>query len=125
VVYVLAKLGGTTRKKSTEDIAFEAFQLAPDRFSWVSDEYKELPDKEVARLALEDAAKLKNGSLVQGKYARDSSRDGWILTPAGIRWLAENEKRIASALDSEVHIQRLSPREVQRLRARMFLTMGS
>jgi len=119
-VFALSRLGGATNKISTEEIASEAFKLAPDRFSWVLEKFKDWPDKEVARIALEDAAKAKNGSLVEGKYARDISKDGWILTPAGVRWLAKHEKHIASALgERSRQVSQLSPTEVKRLRAKL------
>lgn len=93
VVYGLGKLGGALRKVPTEDIAHEAFQLAPDRFSWVLERYGRFPDKLVTKTALEDAAKAKYGALVRGSYARETAKDGWFLTPEGTRWLSQNEER--------------------------------
>jgi hypothetical protein len=84
------------------------------------DKYHNYPDKEVTRMALEDAAKEKNGSLVQGKYARDISKDGWVLSPKGVRWLSRHNARIRSALNMKGSQQsRLPPTEVKRLRSRM------
>jgi hypothetical protein len=94
--------------------------LAADRFSWVLPEYKEFPDKEVVRSALADAEKPQHGRLVEGKYARDTSKDGWLLTAAGIRWLEENRHRITLALQvPEAPEIRLSPTEVRRFGARL------
>lgn len=120
VVYALGTLGGGKRKVSTEAIAHQSYQLAPDRFSWVLTQYKRFPDKEVARAALEDAAKPQSGGLVDGGYARETSKDGWILTAAGIRWLAENQERIRLALErDEPPDLRLSPTEARRFRAQL------
>ena len=121
VVYVLSSLGGASRKVSTEQIAYEAFKMAPDRFGWVLGEYQELPDKYVTKTALEDAAKKKYGSLVIGKYARDISKDGWTLTPEGVRWVESNYHRFeprSSPVESQA--PRLSPREVKRFQSRIF-----
>jgi hypothetical protein len=95
VVYAVGLLGGAHNLVATEAIAYQAFQLAPDRFSWVSKEFRRFPDKLVTKTALEDAAKRQYGALVQGKYKRDAARgDGWGLTTEGIRWLRENQERI-------------------------------
>lgn len=120
VLFVLDGLGGATVKVPTERIAFESARLAPDRFCWVMQEYRHFPDKDVARIALEDAAKTKYGQLVQGKHAREQSRDGWVLTPSGVRWLKSNRERIAAALShDERDVHRLSPIEDKRFRSRM------
>jgi hypothetical protein len=119
-VFALGLLGGAKRKVATELIAHEAYKLAPDRFSWVLPQYKDYPDKEVVRAALEDAEKPQSGRLVEGKSARDSARDGWILTPPGIRWLEDNQHRIRLALGAnEEPRMRLSPTELGRFRSRL------
>jgi hypothetical protein len=120
VVFALHCLGGVTRKVPTENIAHDAFLRSPNRFSWVSKQFRQFPDKEVARLALEDAAKRKNGSLVKGKYARDVSKDGWILTPEGSHWLESNINRISKSLSvSKETLPGLSPTEVKRFKSRL------
>ena len=100
VVMALTDLGGASRSVHTEDIAWKAFELAPQSFSWCLQPYreKELPDKEVARIALADAEKAKNGHLVVGAYNRDTSKDGWRLTPSGVTWITENRSAIAAKL---------------------------
>jgi hypothetical protein len=120
VVYALGVLGGGKRKVSTEAIADQSYQLAPDRFSWVLTQYKQFPDKDVARVALEDAKKPHYGGLVDGNYSRETSKDGWTLTPAGIRWLAENQDRIRLALGRDQPPDlRLSPMEARRFGAQL------
>lgn len=120
VLFALEKLGGATRKVPTEKIAAETAKLAPDRFCWVMKEYHSFPDKYVTKTTLEDAAKPKYGQLVQGKYARELSRDGWVLTPSGIQWLKNNHDRIALALSQGNNATiKLSPLEEKRFKARM------
>jgi len=70
-VYALAILGGVESNVHTEHIAAKCFELARVRFSWV---------------------------LVQGKHARDTSKDGWRVTPKGVEWITKNKGRIARAL---------------------------
>ena len=77
VTLALYRLGGGQKNIDTEDVAVEAHELAPGRFSW-----KKYPDQinlELIRVFLSDA-KIKNG-LVMG-----SRRTGWRLTHEGLRW---------------------------------------
>jgi len=104
----------------TEHIAYESFKLSPNRFSWILQEYRQVPDKYVAKTTLEDAAQRKYGALVHGQYARDQSRDGWMLTPSGVRWLEEHGESIAKALaQAAPHKPKLSPLEIKRFKSRM------
>ena len=101
-VYALAKAGGATRTVHSEHVAAKCFQIAPLRFAWRLPEYRDKwPDKEVVRSALVDGSKKKYGGLVSGDYARDLSRDGWRLTPAGVEWFKENEERLARVFGKE------------------------
>lgn len=99
-LFVLYKLGGAVKKIHTEHVAWEAFQLAPERFSWRLKEFREknLPDKTPVRHALEASKKM--GKLVIGKSGGDRSggREGWQLTPDGVKWIESNLKRISDAL---------------------------
>src|SRR6266550_293762 len=78
--------GGATKLVHTEDLAVRAFQLAPQRFCWRK--YPERIDLDIARVSLTDAAKDKNGALVQG--SKDS---GWSLTQAGTQWVEQARQR--------------------------------
>jgi hypothetical protein len=90
------------RRVPTEDIAVKCFDIKPDNFSWIK--YPKYPDKDIARSALVDARKKKNGVLVSGRtgrgigqYNRTKSNpraDGWELTKDGAKWITENESRI-------------------------------
>jgi len=103
-LFVLYKLGGAHKKIHTEYIAWEAFRLAPERFSWRLKEFraKKIPDKTPVRHALELGKK--EGNLVIGQAGGDRAgkREGWELTPEGVVWMEKNLRRISSALNKEV-----------------------
>jgi len=99
-LYALATLNGTTKKVATETIAIKCFELSPSRFSWRL--YPQYPDIEAARIALFDAQKEKNGSLVSGRYGKTTGTklgDGWIFTPKGIAWMETSQPRIVEQLN--------------------------
>ena len=99
VVVALYLRGGTVKKAHTEDIALDAYRLAPAQFSWRK--YPKYPDKEIARIALMDAAKPDKGQLVEGRAGRSAKGkevDGWQLTPEGAKWAALNSDRIQAEL---------------------------
>jgi hypothetical protein len=103
VVYALFKLGGYERTIHTEEIAYEAYCLAKERFAWKLRRFRDMgfPDKERVRRGLADAAKEKYGHLVEGRtdvHSKGKETDGWLLTPNGVRWIRRNEKRIESTL---------------------------
>jgi hypothetical protein len=102
-VYALFRLGGSERKVHTEEIAYEAYLMAKERFGWKLERFRKmgLPDKEPVRSALMDAAKEKYGSLVEGRSGADAKgkeTDGWRLTPAGAAWLRAHKDRIECGL---------------------------
>lgn len=103
-LFVLYKLGGTHKKIHTEYIAWEAFELAPERFSWRLKEFREknIPDKTPVRHALETGTKKGNLVIGQAGGDRGGKREGWQLTPEGVIWVEENLKRISKALNKEV-----------------------
>jgi hypothetical protein len=103
VVYALFKLGGYERKMHIEEIAFEAYCLAKERFAWKLRRFRDMgfPDKERVRRGLTDAAKEKYGHLVESRadvHAKGTETDGWVITPGGVTWIRKNEKRIESIL---------------------------
>lgn len=100
VLYALFQLGGHERKVHTEEIAFRAYELAKERFSWRLEQFRQFPDKDPARHALEDAARPKS-ELVRGRSGTAMSgkgADGWMFTIAGVAWIKENQARIERAL---------------------------
>jgi len=98
-LFALYKLGGISKKIHTEYIAWEAYQLAKERFSWRLPEFREkgFPDKTPVRFALEQAKKKEFGKLVSGRAGGDINRpelEGWRFTPQGAEWIKDNEGRI-------------------------------
>lgn len=105
-LYALYKLGGISKKVHTEYIAWEAYQIAKERFSWRLPEFRKkgFPDKTPIRFALEAAKKKENGKLVIGRAGGDINRpelEGWRFTPEGAEWIKNNESRISKALKLE------------------------
>ena len=80
-------VGGAEKLVHTEDLAVRAFELAPQRFCW--QKHPDRIDLDIVRVSLTDAAKTKNGGLVQG--SKDS---GWSLTRAGLAWVEEARYRL-------------------------------
>ena len=72
VLYALFRLGGHNHKVHTEEVAYESYKLAKDRFGWRLPKFREMdfPDKDPIRVSLTDAAKEKYGSLVHPTGAR-------------------------------------------------------
>lgn len=102
-LFALYRQGGVSRKVHTEEIAYEAYQLAKERFSWRLKKFRDMgfPDKSPVRFALEQAKKESYGGLVSGKAGggkggKDTER--WGLTPQGVIWIKENEARITESL---------------------------
>ena len=107
VLYALYLLGGTTKKIPTENIAIKSFRLAPSRFSWRL--YPQYPDLEAVRLALFDARREKNGTLVIGRYGKAAGKkvsDGWIFSPKGVSWIENNIQRLSFLLKTKPVVAR-------------------
>ncbi len=116
-LFSLYQLGGATKKIHTELIAWEAYQLAPERFSWRLPEFRErgFPDKTAVRYALEQAKKKENNELVTGRGGGDvggSELEGWTFTSRGVQWAKTNISKISEALEASV--ANIHPREVDR-----------
>ena len=101
-LFALYKLSGISKKIHTEEIAWEAYQLAKEKFSWRLEKFRYMGfiDKTPVRFALEQAKKRGNGSLVTGRSGGDAGGEleGWCFTPQGVVWIKENEKRILGGL---------------------------
>lgn len=81
VLISLYQLGGTKSKVHTEEIAFKAFRIKSEEFSWTMKKFSKYPDLEPTRKAL---FKLRTEKKVIGAYATELNKDGWILTEAGV-----------------------------------------
>lgn len=82
VTLAVALLCGESEHVHPEDIAVKVQELLPGRFCWRK--YPEQIDLDAVRVALRDAKKSKNGTLVTG-----SNIDGWMLTVNGINWIKQ------------------------------------
>lgn len=102
VLYALFKIGGIMRHVHTEEVAWEAYQLAPERFSWRLAKFRAMgfPDKTPVRFALESAKKQEYGHLINGRAGGNvgGELEGWSFTPNGARWIKGSEKRIIKSL---------------------------
>lgn len=101
-LFALYKKGGISQRVHTEEIAWEAYQLAKERFSWRLLKFRQMgfPDKTPVRFALEQAKKKENRKLVSGRSGGDAGGEleGWLFTPQGAIWIKENETRILGGL---------------------------
>ena len=85
VTLSVSKLGGATKAVDVEDIAIEAYDISPDKFSWRK--YPERIDLRVVQYALKDASSEKKGTpLLQG-----SVKHGYLLTKVGMEWIESNK----------------------------------
>ena len=81
-------LGGDQRAIDTEDVAIEAHRLAPGRFSWRK--YPDQVNLELVRVYLSDGKKASKGGWLEG-----SGKEGWSLTPAGLKWAKDASRKLA------------------------------
>lgn len=117
VLFSLLKLGGVTKKIHTEILAWDAYQISKERFSWSLPEFRKkgFPDKTTARYALESAKKT---GLVKGRAGRDKwggEKEGWQFTPMGVNWILKNEQRISSALNRNSVSRSITTQEIDRI----------
>ena len=104
VILALGQLGGAHKKVFSEHVAAKAYEFAPQIFGWELPEFREKgwPDKEKIRVALIRLRSIDGGHLVDGQYYKDTSQDGWSLTPEGVQWLLGNEDRILKGLQRPI-----------------------
>lgn len=86
-------LGGAKRKIHSEEIMFKAFEWNKTKYCWSLKKFNKFPDGEGLRKALFAA---RTGGLVVGAYARNISKDGWMLTKRGIEVSLEYKHLINS-----------------------------
>jgi hypothetical protein len=78
--------GGAFECIHIENIAIRAYKIAPEKFSWKH--YPERIDLRTVQYALKDEA-LRDGARIQGNL-----REGYQLTPTGLKWAEEFSKSI-------------------------------
>jgi len=122
-LFALYKRGGVSQKVHTEEIAWEAYQLAKEKFSWRLPKFRqmEFPDKTPVRFALEQAKKKENGKLVSGRSGGDAGGEleGWRFTAQGAIWIKQNEARIL------VNLKQKAPNEPKLVAKRFMKKMKS
>ncbi len=115
ITIAVAEAGGTSESVDTEDVAMAAHRLAPGAFRW-----RKFPDQinlELVRVALVDAGRTKGGGLVQG-----SGKSGWVLTDAGVRWMATTGERLRVQLtedETASRVRKPEPRAQAHQRSRL------
>jgi hypothetical protein len=113
-VFALYRLGGAKGKVHLEEIAEKCHELAQTRFSWELPRYQKYgPDKKVTSYALQDACKDKAGKIVQSINSRAKGGQKFQLTLSGVKWIKQNEARIARELGQKSSLAPL--REVRKI----------
>ena len=111
ITVALFLLGGDRAFVSTEDIAVQANELAPGRFTWRK--YKDQVNLELVRVHL-SALKKSNGVLVHG-----SGSKGWMLTRAGLAVATDAAREIDPRLSARAPMSRAERHRLDSERARM------
>ena len=113
IVVIAAYLAGASGGYvDTEDIAVQAWKLAPDKFCWKK--YPEQINIEVVRRRLTEAASHERGALVVG-----SQKDGWLLSEAGIALSKEFSEKVPKLSEGDVFKVTKENPWIKRERARM------
>jgi hypothetical protein len=81
IVLALAQASGATQVVDTEDVAVEAFRLAPEIFRWRK--YADQIDLDMVRVALRHAAEGEDPRIA------GSVKTGWNLTATGAEWVRQ------------------------------------
>ena len=108
-------LGGDARRVDTEDIAIKANELAAGRFTWRK--YRDQINIDTVRKRLWDAA-----NPAKGEYLSGSEKEGWLLTPAGLKFATDN---IASAQSADLSKERFGLKQRQWLRSERIRMLSS
>ena len=80
VTIAVALLNGDKSYVDREDVALKVNDIAPGRFNWLK--HPDRIDLEAVSVALRDARKTRYGELVVG-----NTKKGWMLSPAGLKWI--------------------------------------
>jgi len=108
VTIALYNLGGSVNPVDLEDIAIEAYKLAPTRFSWKK--YADRIDLRIVLYSLNDAIKSDTG------YVSGSSKHGYMVTEAGLQWLEQqNDSNVSTSTSRKLSTADLVTRERLRL----------
>ena len=112
VVLAAYLIGGDKLRQHTEDIAVEAFKIAPGRFAWRK--HSDRIDLRPIHNALSDSRKKVFGQLITG-----SDEKGWQLTQAGIKFSEENIHKINTIQESGNRVSKEQRRYLKNERERI------
>lgn len=100
----LYDLGGAQKAIHAEDVALRCWKLVPERFSWKK--YREFPDVEPARFALEDAAKPRYGELARLVLRKIAGKPQahWMLTAAGVEYVHAHMEQFQALMAAPARI---------------------
>jgi hypothetical protein len=91
----LDHLGGATKFVDIEDVAIEAFKVAPDRFGWRTK--KEYPSWERVRTAFVHANQSEQRRGATALVISDTEGSSWKLTADGVTFVRKNAAKTAAA----------------------------
>ena len=92
VTIALHNLGGSVNPIDLEDVAIEAYKLAPTRFSWKK--YADRIDLRIVLYSLNDAIKSDIG------FVSGNSKHGYMITEAGLEWVSQHDDAGVSTTSS-------------------------
>ena len=95
VMTVLDRLGGAERFVDIEEVALEAFKLAPDRFGWRT--RRDLPSWERVRTAFVHANQEARSRGIGPVLFSNQEGEGWRLTAQGVKYARENTWKVQAA----------------------------
>lgn len=91
----LDHLGGATKFVDIEDVAIEAFKLAPDRFGWRTK--KQYPSWERVRTAFVHANQNEQRRSSPSLVISDTDGSSWKLTADGVSFVRKNAAKTEAA----------------------------
>ena len=89
VLISLYQRGGNKKEVHTEEVAYRAFQINRDEFSWRLEKFKKYPNLQTT---IRELSALKTENKVIGKLDSNKNKDGWILTENGLAICNESLK---------------------------------
>lgn len=110
VALAIYLLGGAERAVEIEDVAVKASELAPGQFAWRK--YPGQIDLEKVRLC------AKNLLVGDCPWTAGSVRDGWMLTPVGVRWAKKAAAGLSQGRPNAMEESLLDSSAYEKFRAR-------
>ncbi len=92
---LLDRLGGAERFVDIEEVALEAFKLAPERFGWRT--RRDLPSWERVRTAFVHANQEAQRREIGPVLFSNKEGEAWRLTAQGVKYARENAGKIQAA----------------------------